>query len=314
MTHKQIYTKYMIEYDKANITSSYPSLTKYEVATILDKAYHALIAQKVTGNNVRRAPFEVDMKSVSDIEPLIYHGNPKFDGQLPEIGALNAARFPLPSDFSYFVQAYLNYTMVTGTNSNNWLEEKNVYYGSDTEDFKTLDENEYVNANELYNDSDAEDFIKESKVYGDPDTATESTESVESDEYTNSKNPYDKKFSRPIPVKLVSHTIAERFFTSTFNMPWIKNPVCYLESNCGYVIYDPLNKPRVDKNDTLHLVYIKKPKSFVDNMKNGDFGDVNFELMDHIAEELISLAVAMSLENVESTRLNSKLNMRGLEA
>lgn len=45
MTHSDIYTKLMIEYDKANITSSYPSLTRYEVATILDKAYLALIAQ-----------------------------------------------------------------------------------------------------------------------------------------------------------------------------------------------------------------------------------------------------------------------------
>lgn len=41
---------------------------------------------------------------------------------------------------------------------------------------------------------------------------------------------------------------------------------------------------------------------------------VEFELSDEMAEELISLAVAMALENVESTRLNSKLNTRGLEA
>ena len=60
MTHSDIYTKFMIEYDKANITSSYPSLTKYEVATILDKAYLALIAQKYTGNNPRRSAFESD--------------------------------------------------------------------------------------------------------------------------------------------------------------------------------------------------------------------------------------------------------------
>lgn len=47
MTHSDIYTKFMIEYDKANITSSYPSLTKYEIATILDKAYLAIIAQNI---------------------------------------------------------------------------------------------------------------------------------------------------------------------------------------------------------------------------------------------------------------------------
>jgi hypothetical protein len=62
----------MIEYDKANVTSSYPSLTEYEVATVLDKAYNALIAQKVTGNNVRRAPLESDIKSIEDLQPLIW--------------------------------------------------------------------------------------------------------------------------------------------------------------------------------------------------------------------------------------------------
>ena len=39
-----------------------------------------------------------------------------------------------------------------------------------------------------------------------------------------------------------------------------------------------------------------------------------FECNSTVAEELVSLAVAFALENVESQRLNSKLNMRGLEA
>lgn len=70
MTHNDIYTKFMIEYDKANITSSYPSLTEYEIATILDKAYLAIIAQKLTGNNTRKASFESDTKAIEDIRPL----------------------------------------------------------------------------------------------------------------------------------------------------------------------------------------------------------------------------------------------------
>ena len=40
----------------------------------------------------------------------------------------------------------------------------------------------------------------------------------------------------------------------------------------------------------------------------------NFELSDQMAEELINLAIIFALENVESSRLNSKLNTRGLEA
>ena len=71
MTHTDIYEKFMIEYDKENVTTSYPSLTEYEIATLLDKAYLALIAQKFTGNNMRRVPFEGDEKAVEDLQPLV---------------------------------------------------------------------------------------------------------------------------------------------------------------------------------------------------------------------------------------------------
>lgn len=71
MTHVNIYEKYLIEYDKANITSSYPSLTKKEVVVLLNKAYIALISQKITGNNTRRATFGTDIKVTEDLRKLI---------------------------------------------------------------------------------------------------------------------------------------------------------------------------------------------------------------------------------------------------
>lgn len=70
MTYKDVYDKFMIEYDKADISSSYPSLTIYEVATLLDKAMLALIAQKVTGNNPRKSVLDIDTKSAMDLYPL----------------------------------------------------------------------------------------------------------------------------------------------------------------------------------------------------------------------------------------------------
>ena len=108
MTHKDIYIKFMIEYDKANVTSSYPSLTEYEVATVLDKAYNALIAQKVTGNNVRRAPFEADVKAISDLQSLITKYRPDSgEIQLPVNNGYddsdNRLIVDLPNDFLYFV-------------------------------------------------------------------------------------------------------------------------------------------------------------------------------------------------------------------
>ena len=71
MTHRDIYDKFKVEYDKAAATSSYPSLTDYEIAAILDKAYLALIAQKFTGNNMRRVGFEGDTKITEDLAPLV---------------------------------------------------------------------------------------------------------------------------------------------------------------------------------------------------------------------------------------------------
>lgn len=71
MTYNDIYKKFLIEYDKADVSSSYPSLTNEEIAAILDKAMYALIAQKVTGNNPRKVALDMDSKAMSDIAPLI---------------------------------------------------------------------------------------------------------------------------------------------------------------------------------------------------------------------------------------------------
>lgn len=71
MTYKDIYDKFLIEYDKAGVSSSYPSLTEKEITALLDKAMLALIAQKVTGNNPRKAQLDVDTKGMADIQPLI---------------------------------------------------------------------------------------------------------------------------------------------------------------------------------------------------------------------------------------------------
>ncbi|MEE3484886.1 MAG: hypothetical protein VZQ98_11270 [Bacteroidales bacterium] len=186
----------MIEYDKANVTSSYPSLTEYEVATLLDKAYLALIAQKLTGNNQRRVPFEGDNKAIADIEPLITHADPGLfnNNHTP---AINITQFRLPTDCLYFLQAFLNYNV------------------------------------------DAE---------------------------TEEELPYDTMTTRLLPMELTTHKIAEKFMCSPYNMPWVKNPVCYIEDGVVYSVYDPINKPVVEEEATAHLTYIRKPISFVDSL------------------------------------------------
>ena len=314
MTHKDIYTKFMIEYDKANVTSSYPSLTEYEVATVLDKAYNALIAQKVTGNNIRRSALETDIKSISDLQPLIAHAHPVFQDfdNSGEETASNIATFNIPSDFLYFVSLYLIQKVKSSDSTGLNVNEDAVYTGPNT-DF------EHNNPNL--------DITQEQVGVG---------HTYEPPAATAEQNPMDSRKYRRIPVRLVPHQVAEKFFATSYNIPWIKIPVCYIENNKTYVVYDLINPPYVSPGAAAHLAFVKKPNTFVKDFSKAPFlgnspVDVSFfdcpsqnaqaikdvyefECNDTMAEELISLAIAFALENVESQRLNTKLNMRGLEA
>ena len=261
MTHKDIYTKFVIEYDKANVTSSYPSLTEYEIATVLDKAYVALIAQKITGNNYRRSVFESDVKSIADLEPLVKNGSIVMAA---DTRVANSVEGTLPADMLYYVTAYMKQNTITRL----------------------------------------------------------------SDSTDPQYNPADGNTDRSLQIKLVSHDMATRFFTSPHNIPWVKDPICYIEDKKLHVVYDPINQPTTTPID---VVYIKQPNTFVKDLSQYSDADYvsyfdyhktgsnlpdayQFECNSTMAEELVSLAVAFALENIESARLNSKLNMRGLEA
>ena len=113
MTHKDIYTKFMIEYDKANATSSYPSLTEFEVATVLDKSYNALIAQKVSGNNIRRAGFEMDLKAMEDLAPLVVQDSVTLTQN--SAVAENVYSGQLKDNHLYFIDGYLKKDSTIGS-------------------------------------------------------------------------------------------------------------------------------------------------------------------------------------------------------
>ena len=226
MAHNTIYEKFMIEYDKANVTSSYPALTKYEVATLLDRAYLTLIARKLTGNNTRRAPFEYDTKAVEDLRPLIVTNE---FGSPTHIYNSNEYRFNLPKDLMYYLEGMISY---------------------------------YTGEQEIV-----------------------------------------------IPT---NHQIARKFKQTSSNLPWIKQPVSYIEGNVIYVLIDPY-KYKSSVPVTLDGTYIKEPKKFVKDNVFEETDTTIFELSDTMAEELISLAVAMALENVESPRLQTKLSTMQLE-
>ena len=223
MTYKDIHKKYMIEYDKENVTSSYPSLTTYEIATILDKAYLALIAQKLTGNQ-QRVPFEGDIKAIEDVRNLI--ASKKISKSTTTLPIDNAVIYKL-SDILYFLTALV---LIDG---------------------------------------------------------------------------------KLITTNLVNHEIAKNFMHTATNRPWIKNSVCYIEGDNLIVLYDDYSHKNVGD---LQLTYIKQPDKFVDHINGKTFDDTQFELNDTMVEELISLAIIMSLETVESPRLQTKLNTKALES
>ena len=223
MTYKDIHKKYMIEYDKENVTSSYPSLTTYEIATILDKAYLALIAQKLTGNQ-QRVPFEGDIKAIEDVRNLI--ASKKISKSNTTLPIDNAVIYKL-SDILYFLTALV---LIDG---------------------------------------------------------------------------------KLVTTNLVNHEIAKNFMHTATNRPWIKNSVCYIEGDNLIVLYDDYSHKNVGD---LQLTYIKQPGKFVDHINGKTFDDTQFALNDTMVEELISLAIIMSLETVESPRLQTKLNTKALES
>ena len=381
MTHKDIYTKFMIEYDKANVTSSYPSLTEYEIATILDKAYNALIAQKITGNNVRRSAFESDLKSISDLQSLITVESVELSSAY-EV-ASNVLKANIPSSFLYYIQSIITSESYVNVNT---FKIQNVGYGPEfyvpyknnldsskplrfnfnglvvdiqsgildktdynfyqiqgvekngIEDTLVMNEEEVmlqlIQAFDILTEEECSEILNRSVDTGELGTTIipclrfHITSNIGDENYTLTVQkqiaPMDHVITRTLPTKLITHQQASSFFSSTYNLPWIKIPVCYIEDGKLYVVYDPVSIP---KGNVIKITYIKQPNKFVkSDLKTGGYtffnwpegvtapNEYQFECNDTVAEELISLAVAFALENVESARLNAKLNMRGLEA
>lgn len=186
MTHSDIYTKFMIEYDKANVTSSYPSLTPYEIATILDKAYLALIAQKLTGNNPRQVGFEWDIKAIEDIQPLVT--TKVLTTPVHNAFIDNQYDYNRPDDVLYFINGLLKTDKITNA----------------------IDREGHVN----------------------------------------------------LPVHLISHDNAMRFYATNNNLPWIPEPVVYEESNTMSVLVDSYKLIRPLESLDFRITYIKYPAKF----------------------------------------------------
>lgn len=103
-------------------------------------------------------------------------------------------------------------------------------------------------------------------------------------------------------VLITGHEVAKRVMETDINKPWIPRPIATLADDCITVYYDSITHIDVSKA-TISITYIRKPMliNFISSP------DAVYELEDNVAYELIDLAVAIALENIESQRLNTKL-------
>ena len=112
---------------------------------------------------------------------------------------------------------------------------------------------------------------------------------------------------------ITTHQVARLFKQTVNNVPWVENPVAVLEDN-KFLVYvdpimmqDPMYAPRTDGNNEYYRVdvtYIKKPTPF-----NYLKPDEELDFPEDVMYEIIDRAVVIALENIESQRQSSKLQL-----
>lgn len=107
-------------------------------------------------------------------------------------------------------------------------------------------------------------------------------------------------------VLLVKHDDAKKFKKTYTNNPWIENPVCVIEDNTLYIYYDDIsmnsNKYSVD------ITYVKYPTK-VENLP----ADGMDEIPEYMQYEVVNRAVELALEDIESQRVQTKIQLNQLD-
>ena len=106
--------------------------------------------------------------------------------------------------------------------------------------------------------------------------------------------------------QLTSHNVAANYKQTAVNTPWVEEPLYYLEDNNLYIVVDPFS----DKSTTyiVDLTYVKYPMKIDSTDFTKDFTDVP----ETVIYEIINRAVVIALENIESTRVNTKAQLNQL--
>lgn len=117
-----------------------------------------------------------------------------------------------------------------------------------------------------------------------------------------------------IPVKIVSHDIIKKFLLNKNNTPWIPHPIAAIANNRIMILLDPIDYAdfNIDKTDnSLELKYIMYPKKFDSSIENGDDTKTGLkdspEISEHVHQEIVSLAVYLAIENIQSARVQTNV-------
>lgn len=104
---------------------------------------------------------------------------------------------------------------------------------------------------------------------------------------------------------LVSHADSRKFLKTYNNDPWVDTPVSTLEDNTLKIMIDTYT---MEAPYTIDLTYVSFPPVIDSTSPNTDITVVP----DRVLYEVINRAVVIALENIESNRINSKVQINNL--
>ena len=107
-------------------------------------------------------------------------------------------------------------------------------------------------------------------------------------------------------VILINHNDSQKFKKTYNNNPWIENPVCVIEDNTLYVYYDDISM----NADTysVDITYVKYPTKIEDLPSAG-----MDEIPEYMQYEVVNRAVELALEDIESRRVQTKVQLNQLD-
>ena len=105
---------------------------------------------------------------------------------------------------------------------------------------------------------------------------------------------------------LISHEDSRKFLKTHTNDPWIDIPVATLENNQLKVFIDvhSMNSPY-----SIDITYVQFPPKIDYTQANQDINIVP----DRVMNEVINRAVVLALDNIESTRTQTKVQLNNLQ-